>query len=365
MKQYSKRANRRPVSTATMSALALVLSAAPVVIDLSAGGLAVSSAYAESSCFVAGTLVRMADGSTTPIERIRAGDRVLGLDGHVNRVVGLERVSLGNRKLYALNGGRAFVTAEHPFHATAGWKSISPRMTRTENPALAVSVLTRGDRVHVWAGLGESAQIVGATALAPQPIALCELRELETIEDSTADPHTPLFNLLLDGNHTYFADDYLVHNKGGESGEGGGSGGSDSDSSGSGSSGSDSSDSSGDSDSSSDSGESGESGGSDDSGESSESGESGGSDDSGESGESGESGDSDDSGESGESGDDEHSADDSGEDGERGRGRGRGGRSAEAGERGVSAEMSWRDVEPAGSDLSTEQEESAIRNGWK
>ena len=27
------------------------------------------------------------------------------------------------------------------------------------------------------------------------------------------DPFTTVYNLLLDGNHTYFANDYLVHNR--------------------------------------------------------------------------------------------------------------------------------------------------------
>ena len=28
-----------------------------------------------------------------------------------------------------------------------------------------------------------------------------------------ADPATPLYNLVLDGDHAYFANDLLVHNK--------------------------------------------------------------------------------------------------------------------------------------------------------
>lgn len=31
-----------------------------------------------------------------------------------------------------------------------------------------------------------------------------------------ADPETVVYNLLLDGDHTYFADGYLVHNKAGD-----------------------------------------------------------------------------------------------------------------------------------------------------
>src|SRR5262249_11371421 len=78
------------------------------------------------SCFVAGTRVTMADGSMKPIEQIRVGDPVLGPEGEVNRVIGIERPFLGTRKLYALNESGYFVTAEHPFMTGEGWKSIDP-----------------------------------------------------------------------------------------------------------------------------------------------------------------------------------------------------------------------------------------------
>ena len=49
---------------------------------------------------------------------------------------------------------------------------------------------------------------------------------LRALDARAADPVTPLFNLLLDGDHAYFADAYLVHNKGGDGGGSGGGGGS-------------------------------------------------------------------------------------------------------------------------------------------
>jgi hypothetical protein len=36
---------------------------------------------------------------------------------------------------------------------------------------------------------------------------------LYSISSSIAAPWTTVYNLLLDGNHTYFANDLLVHNK--------------------------------------------------------------------------------------------------------------------------------------------------------
>ena len=80
----------RRLAPATCSALALVLAMAPVTYDSEGGGFGISVAYAKS-CFAAGTLVRMADGSLRPIESIKAGDRVLGAGGRANRVMGIER----------------------------------------------------------------------------------------------------------------------------------------------------------------------------------------------------------------------------------------------------------------------------------
>ena len=127
----------------SMSALALVLAQAPVHLDLSNLSLHVTQAYADSgsSCFVANTKVRMADGSLRAIEAIEVGDQVLGRDGRVNTVMEIERVPLGRRKLYAFNGGRPFVTEEHPFMTRHGWRSIEPDSTREENPKLIVAPL--------------------------------------------------------------------------------------------------------------------------------------------------------------------------------------------------------------------------------
>ena len=202
------------MAVTTASALALVLSCAPVVVDFNHGGLQFASAYADSSCFTAGTLVRMADGTVKPIEQIQRGDRVMGFDGCINRVTAVERVRLGGRKLYALNKGRAFVTAEHPFHTPDGWQSISPAMTARENPRLAVRTLDVGARLNVWGRLTTMPVTDGSSALQAVPSVALEAVELESIDALEADPTTVVFNLLLDGNNTYFADDYLVHNKG-------------------------------------------------------------------------------------------------------------------------------------------------------
>lgn len=149
----------------------------------------------EGSCFTAGTQVILADGSTKNIEDVQIGEVLLGQAGAHNTVLAFDHVTLGDRKLYSFNGGRFFVEDEHPFLATDGvWRSIDPAATLRESPNLEVQKLHIGDTLVTIDGTVE----------------------IVSIDSQEAEPDLALYNFILDGNHTYFADSYLVHNKDGE-----------------------------------------------------------------------------------------------------------------------------------------------------
>jgi hypothetical protein len=165
------------------------------------------------SCFTGQTRIAMADGTSKPIARVAVGDLVLGRDG-ANRVVAIERPRLGDRRLYALNGGPFFVTAEHPFLTADGWKAVDPAATAAENPALAVGRLAVGDRLLALAGVAAAVPVAaGAGHEEEAPVPRLAAVPLVSLVGVTADPATPLYNLRLDGDHAYFADELLVHNK--------------------------------------------------------------------------------------------------------------------------------------------------------
>lgn len=166
---------------------------------VAAGAAAVGAVV--SACFAEGTQVVMADGTLKPIESIQVGDTLLGQDGTVNIVQEIKRPELGQRTLYALNGGAGFVTSEHPFLTTDGWKSLNPTATSKSNPELRVQQLQMGDSLILH----------GDTQV-----------RLESIEGFDPGPETTLYSLTVDGNNTYFANQFLVHNKGGGGGGGGG-----------------------------------------------------------------------------------------------------------------------------------------------
>jgi hypothetical protein len=163
-------------------------------------------------CFTAGTLIALADGTSRPIEHVLVGDLVLGDRGRVNRVIDVLRPILGRRPLYALNESNYFVTAGHPFMTEEGWKAIDPAATPLEHAGLLVGRLTIGDRLLT---LTAAAVPVGGGGSIPTGAVDVRIDAvaLHSLVGQPADPATQLYNLRLDGNHTYFANDRLVHNK--------------------------------------------------------------------------------------------------------------------------------------------------------
>lgn len=144
------------------------------------------------SCFIAGTQVLLTNGDPKSIELIEGKEWLVGHDGCHNQVLGVEITVLGNRALFAINESDYFVTAEHPFMTLDGWKSIDPQATLEENSELEVGRLSVGD------------VLVKSND---------QRMTIHVINRQSASAKTLVYNLLLSGNNSYFADDFLVHNK--------------------------------------------------------------------------------------------------------------------------------------------------------
>ncbi len=144
-----------------------------------------------SSCFIADTYVTMADGTKKPIQDVHIGDVLKGETGN-NTVLAFHRPLLGDKLLYSYNGGEYFVTAEHPFMTTEGWKAFNPELAVIEhNLDIEIGQLAVGDTL-----ITEDGYVV-----------------LETVDTQSDATDTQLYNFVLDGDNTYYADGYLVHNK--------------------------------------------------------------------------------------------------------------------------------------------------------
>ena len=65
-------------------------------------------------------MVRMADDTEKPIEKIQAGDMVLGPGNQPHTVMFLDVEQLEDRLLYGINDLPPFFTSEHVFFKTDG-----------------------------------------------------------------------------------------------------------------------------------------------------------------------------------------------------------------------------------------------------
>jgi hypothetical protein len=205
-------------STAVICVLGLALPPAP---DGSLFGGSQALAQADC-CFTARTPILMADGSTRAISDIRPGDMVMGRGGRINRVTGIHIVPLAGRLLHGINGQKPFFTAEHPFLAEDGWSAVDPLATWREMPGLQVAEL------HLGACLTTAEVVSGGAAgqLALAPAVRFGTIILHRIVTCPGNATQMVYNLGLDGDHSYVANGFVVHNKGGGGeGEGGGGGG--------------------------------------------------------------------------------------------------------------------------------------------
>lgn len=139
-------------------------------------------------CFVAGTEVQMYGGGVKNIEDVVIGDLLVDHRGFETEVKKLLRYD-HQGKVYSINGGAYFFTANHPFLSTDGWKSLDPKKTMSESPELKVTMLKVGDVL-----LKRNGQEV--------------IKSLDYKISSEK-----VYNFTLNNSHEFIAEDFAVHNK--------------------------------------------------------------------------------------------------------------------------------------------------------
>ncbi|MDD3263019.1 MAG: hypothetical protein PHR61_04170, partial [Candidatus Absconditabacteria bacterium] len=143
------------------------------------------------NCFIAGTKIKMADGTTKPIEEVTTNDLVYSISGEKNKVIGILKKN-SEEALYAFNNSNHyFVTEAHPFLSLNGWKSLNPDATNKENPGLMVTKLSIGDILITEKGT-------------------TTLFAIDSIPNKQG---TDIYNITVENTHDYYADGYAVHNK--------------------------------------------------------------------------------------------------------------------------------------------------------
>jgi hypothetical protein len=162
-------------------------------------------AAAAAECFTADTLVTMADGTKKRIADIKEGDYVQGVNGH-NRVLQLLTFVAGTNKLHGFNNNDPFVTACHPIKTDKGWAAFDPEYLKIHWPSDwlmlveenngPVELISENSLIGFWRNGVETYEAMqGHTSI-------------EVPKDFT------VYNLMLDKDHTFVANDVIVHNKG-------------------------------------------------------------------------------------------------------------------------------------------------------
>jgi len=165
------------------------------------------------TCFAAGTQIEMSDGSQKNIEDVVVGDEVLGWDGEdigVGTVSAIDHrhtvdshadacKSLGDEpSLYTLigveNDWSIEFTPEHPFLTKEGWKSLvpdpsqEPYATQQEPKVLKIGDFVNCGGPNDWE----------------------EIKEIKVVRSN---PEEKVYNITVDGLHSYIANGLVVHNK--------------------------------------------------------------------------------------------------------------------------------------------------------
>jgi hypothetical protein len=161
-------------------------------------------------CFLAGSLVTMADGTTKPIETVEVGDIVLGAFGEHNEVLALHRPLLESHTMCRINGEHS-TTSHHP-HISSDRKfycvhpeTVLKATYGREHPVLNKEGAVEQRFLH---GLSEGRVLKLEVGIELKTVE--GSRSVEFLELYSLPEDTQLYNLVVGGSHTYHVEGYAV-----------------------------------------------------------------------------------------------------------------------------------------------------------
>lgn len=181
-----------------------------VIITVTASNGCTSGTASIQPCFLAGSTIHLADGSTKVIEDVNVGDVLLGAFGEHNPVLALHRPLLGTGKMTKINGEHS-TTSHHP-HISVDKKFYCQHPDVVEN-----STYGKEHEVINADGVLEKRMLEGLKKGRVQTLVEgVELKTVDggkpvvTLETYSLGPETQLYNLVMGGSHTYHVDGYAV-----------------------------------------------------------------------------------------------------------------------------------------------------------
>jgi hypothetical protein len=161
-------------------------------------------------CFLAGSPIALADGTSKPIEQIVVGDRVIGAFGEINTVTGTLSNNLGLVPITNINGEHK-TTAPHPHIAADHTFQCTDTLSLTKFAYGRKFPITGAD------GTRDTCIIKGVN---PSRIKKLEVgavlqtltgpRTVTSLESIRMPPSTRVYHLTTDGSHSYTVDGYAV-----------------------------------------------------------------------------------------------------------------------------------------------------------
>lgn len=169
-----------------------------------------STGNAQFFCFLAGSPVTMADGTTKPIETVAVGDRVVGAFSEINTVTGTLSSNLGFVSITNINGEHK-TTAPHP-HIAADHKFCCTDPLTLTKFAYGKSFPLRGEDGKLEARVIKGVNPDRITKLEVGTILQTQTgpRTVTALENIRMPPSTRVYHLTTDGSHSYLVDGYAV-----------------------------------------------------------------------------------------------------------------------------------------------------------
>lgn len=149
-------------------------------------------------CFKSGTMIKMADGSSKPIEQLKQNDEILSYNINnnlveISTILGLEKAIHNNLVILDFGNFEIASTDDHPYFVqNKGWSSMNPLKTSNYKNMKGAQQLELGDSVIL---LSDDDRISTAQLLRISKITIPEITYTIT---------------KLDKNNSFFANGLLV-----------------------------------------------------------------------------------------------------------------------------------------------------------